>query len=326
MITLSTPGKAPKKQVAQKKNVLTKLIKSDSYAYSTNLGVMLQGECRSVLESKITKEIEGKCQLVFFSPPFPLNRKKRYDNKQGDEYKQWLADLAPLFSKMLTPTGSIVIELGNAWEPNIPAMSTLALEALIDFKKKANLFLCQQFICDNPARLPSPAQWVTVKRCRVKDSFTHVWWYSKTEDPYADNRNVLKPYSKAMLDLIKSGKYNSGSRPSEHQISESGFLKDNGGAIPSNVLSYSNTRAGDNYLKHCKAEELTPHPARMPLALPEFFIKFLTKPGDLVLDPFGGSNTTGEAAESLKRHWVSIEMSSDYIEGSKGRFPGLIKE
>ena len=71
------------------------------------------------------------------------------------------------------------MEIGNAWESGRPTMSTLSLRALLAFLEAGGLHLCQQFISHNPARIPSPAQWVTVERIRVKDSFTNVWWMSK---------------------------------------------------------------------------------------------------------------------------------------------------
>jgi DNA modification methylase len=270
--------------------------------------------------SSLAKRYAGKVQLIFTSPPFPLNRKKAYGNLRGDQYSAWLANFAVLFKNMLTPTGSIVLEMGNAWEAGQPVMSTLALEGLLEFLKQGSLKLAQQFICYNPARLPSPAQWVNVERIRLKDSYTHIWWMAATERPYADNRNVLKPYSTAMLNLLRTGRYNSGKRPSEHNVGKKSFLTNNNGAIPSNVLTFSNTGNADPYQTYCREHDLQLHPARMPIGLPEFFIKFLTKPGDLVLDPFAGSNTSGAAAESLKRRWVAIEPQKDYVSGSLGRF------
>ncbi|MGH9572363.1 MAG: DNA-methyltransferase [Candidatus Acidiferrales bacterium] len=261
-------------------------------------------------------------QLIFTSPPFPLNTKKAYGNLQGSKYTDWLASFAPLFREMLTATGSVVLEMGNAWEPGEPVMSTLALEGLLKFLKAGHLKLAQQFICHNPARLPSPAQWVNVERIRLKDSYTHLWWMAATERPYADNRNVLKPYSPSMLRLLKRRTYNSGKRPSEHNIGEKSFLTDNKGAIPSNVLSFSNTGNGDSYHRYCRKHRLKLHPARMHARLPEFFIKLLTKPGDIVLDPFAGSNTTGAAADRLKRRWISVEAKHDYVAASVGRFVG----
>ena len=281
---------------------------------------MFHGLAEDTFGGAVGQRLEEQADLVLFSPPYPLNRKKRYDNLQGEQYKEWLAGCAPLFKKLLKPTGSLVVELGNAWEPGEPVMSLLALEALIAFVKAGDFVMCQQFVCHNPARLPSPAQWVTIERTRVKDSYTHVWWMARTPRPKANNREVLTPYSSSMRTLIDTGKYNSGKRPSEYVINETSFLKDNGGAIPSNVLSFSNTSENKRYRDHCKSLGVEAHPARMPKGLAEFFIKFLTSPGDLVVDPFGGSNTTGAAAEELGRLWVATEPLDRYIQGSRGRF------
>ena len=289
--------------------------------YSTELGKYYIGKCEETIREL---DLQKKVQLILTSPPFPLNNKKQYGNLNGEEYLKWFTGLAELFSSVLAPNGSIVIEMGNAWEKNRPVQSLL--------------HLCQEFICYNPARLPSPAQWVTIHRIRAIDSFTHVWWISNSDYPKADNRRVLRPYSKSMKKLLKSGKFNSGKRPSEHVISEKGFLTDNHGSISHNVLeleqinedkelrlpysmfSISNTKSNDFFTKTCKERGIVPHPARMPLELASFFIEFLTDEGDLVLDPFGGSNTTGFCAERQKRKWLSIEANMDYGMQSAIRF------
>jgi site-specific DNA-methyltransferase (cytosine-N4-specific) len=310
-----------------------------SIAFTTNLGASLIGDSRSVL-SDFGSMLKGKVQLVFTSPPFPLNRKKKYDNLQGDAYKKWLANYAPLLTSLLAADGAIVIEVGNAWQQGQPVMSTLALESLLAFKEKAKLHLCQEFIWHNPAKLPTPAQWVTIERIRVKDSFTRLWWLSPTPRPKADNRRVLVEYSPSMKRLLKTRKYNAGRRPSEHVIGEESFFTDNGGAIPPNLLSIeqpptqdasgdeiaesvligSNTQGNDPYALYCRQNGLEGHPARMPPKLAEFFISLCTEPGDLVLDPFGGSNTTGDAAERLKRRWLTIEANPGYAMSGIGRF------
>lgn len=291
-----------------------------STAYSTDLGLMLYGKAEETLCHDDLDRVRGKVQLIFTSPPFPLNTKKKYGNLKGDNYLEWLVSFGPIFRDLLTPDGSIVIELGNSWEPGLPTMSTLGLKALLRFQEENNLHLCQEFICHNPARLPSPAQWVTVKRIRLKDSYTRLWWLSPNTHPKANNRNVLNEYSPAMQRLLKTKQYNAGKRPSEHHISEHSFAVDHGGSISPSVLSISNTRASDPYQEYCRKNEIEFHPARMPIDLPEFFINFLTDPGDIVLDPFGGSNTTGAAADGLQRHWISTEPEFHYIKGSLGRF------
>ena len=289
-------------------------------AYSTKSGTYYLGNSTSIEKTSLWEDIEEKVDLIFTSPPFALARKKKYGNLNGEEYVNWIGDLAPIFNKMLKPTGSIVIEMGNVWEKGIPVMSTIPLQSLLFFLEKGEFNLCQQFIWNNPARLPSPAQWVNIERIRVKDSFTHIWWMANHKKPKANNRNVLKEYSQAMLDLLERGSYNSGNRPSEHQIGEDSFLTNNSGAIPSNVFTVANTRSSSPYLDYCSKNNYKKHPARMPKEIIEFFINFLTEPGDLILDPFAGSNTTGYVAENLNRNWISIDKEIKYILGSRGRF------
>jgi site-specific DNA-methyltransferase (cytosine-N4-specific) len=303
-------------------------------AYSTALGEMLVARVEEALDSKKIQSLRGKIDLIFTSPPFPLVRKKEYGNKDGDEYLRWLQRLSNRLAALLSPTGSIVVEIGNAWEAGSPVMSTLPLKALLAFQEAGNLKLCQHIICHNPARLPSPAEWVNIHRIRLKDSFTHVWWMSKVDFPKADNRKVLVPYSEHMKRLLRSKVYNSGRRPSGHVISKKGFLQDHGGAIaaglfdldendprlPMSVVKFSNTSWDAGYVTYCRENNLPLHPARMRPELVGFFIELLTDAGDMVMDPFGGSNTTGAVAEVMGRKWLSIEASVDYANGSKGRF------
>ena len=287
---------------------------------------MYQGTIEAFLDSTIGRRLRGKVQLIFTSPPYPLNRKKRYGNLQNGEYMKWLSDLAPRLTELLKPDGSIVVELGNSWTRRSPTMSTLSLETLMAFRQRGGLHLCQQFICHNPTTLPSPVQWVNRERIRVKDAFTSLWWMSPSERPFADNRRVLKPYSVQMERLLKTQHYNAGERPSQHKIGARSFLNDNGGAIPSNVLTVANTSSNDAYLRYCRQRGAVPHPARMPTSVPEFFIRFLTKARHLVLDPFCGSNSTGSTAEQLKRRWIGIEPNPSYIKSSIGRFRELCED
>lgn len=308
--------------------------------YKTKLGKYIIGDSREVLSSNLKDTLNGGVQLILTSPPFPLNNKKSYGNLNGEKYKKWFISYAEILSPLLKDDGSIVIELGNAWEPGRPIQSLLHLESLFGFVKNptTDLKLCQEFICYNPSRLPSPAQWVTVERIRVVDSFTRLWWISKSDRPKANNRKILRPYSNDMKTLLKSKKYNAGKRPSQYDIGQTSFLRDNDGSIahnllelepidenrrprlPKNVLSISNTNSNNFFLRTCRQRRIQPHPARMPLDLADFFIEFLTDPGDIILDPFAGSNTTGFCAERSHRNWVSIEISESYSEQAIARF------
>lgn len=305
--------------------------------YETGLGAAFCGDSLEVLRNKRLQRERGEVQLVFTSPPFPLNTKKKYGNLQGEEYIEWFVRFAPLLRDLVAADGSIVIEIGNAWEPGRPVMSTLVLRALLRFLESGGFNLCQEFIWYNPARLPSPVQWVNVERIRVKDAFTRIWWMSPSDRPKADNRRVLREYSDSMKKLIATGKYNSGPRPSEHHIGKNSFKTNNKGSIPPNVLQGdhapslssllkgTNTHSSDQYQLFCRNQGIPLHPARMPPEIAEFFIRFLTDKGDLVIDPFAGSNTTGAVAQRLGRRWISCEANWDYTAASIARFsPGEI--
>ena len=306
--------------------------------YETDRGEMYAGKAEEALARPPLTKQRGQVQMLFTSPPFPLLREKKYGNLQGEAFAGWLAGFAKLFTEYLTPDGSIVLELGNGWNSGTPTMSTASLKALLAFQEAAGLHLCQEFICYNPARLPTPAEWVTVRRVRVKDSFTRVWWLSHTPHPKADNRRVLTDYSESMRKLLKRGTYTGGKRPSEHHISPKSFLTDNGGAIPPNVLvspesdapfdplavlPISNTASRSQYHRACRERNIKAHPALMPEALVAFFVQFLTDPNDLVLDPFAGSNTTGAVAQRLGRRWLAVEADLAYAESSQVRFEPL---
>lgn len=90
--------------------------------------------------------------------------------------------------------------------------------------------------------------------------------------------------------------------------------------LPYNVLSFSNTSSNDSYFMACRKNNIIPHPARMNQGLVSFFTNFLTDQGDLVFDPFAGSNTTGATAEKLKRKWLMIEIDPEFANQSIYRF------
>jgi site-specific DNA-methyltransferase (cytosine-N4-specific) len=255
------------------------------------------------------------------SPPFALVRKKAYDNVDADRYVEWFMQFSRDFHRILTPDGSLVLHMGGSWVKGKPIKSLYLFELLISLCKDAGFYLAQDLYWFNNAKLPSPAQWVTVKRCRLKDAVDHIWWLSKTPYPKANNRRVLARYSRSMRELLKDKEYYKPNvrRPSEHKISEK-FYNRHRGAIPPNFFVFSNTDSQSRYLKMCRKHNIRPHPARYPPELPAFFISFLTNKGDLVLDPFGGSNVTGSVAETLKRRWITIEIMPEYLESSRFRF------
>lgn len=289
--------------------------------YRTSKGKAFMGDSLEFMK----KIPDGSINLVITSPPFALRRKKRYGNVQSVEYIKWFTPFAREIHRILTTTGSFILDIGGSWNKGEPTRSLYHFELLLELCRPGGLFkLAQEFYWFNPAKLPTPAEWVTIRRKRVKDAVNPIWWLSKSSNPKASNRRVLTPYKESMLKLFKNG-YNSGARPSEHNISKK-WSKKNYGAIPpnilnvSNLLSASNTVSFDDYLEACRKFEIPVHPARFVRFVPDFFIRFLTTKGDLVLDPFAGSNVVGSIAEELGRYWISVEQSEEYLLGSYFRF------
>ena len=285
--------------------------------YSTNHGQAFVGDSLTLLQQLPDSSID----LVMTSPPFALQRQKTYGNVEESEYVNWLLPFGAEIFRVLKDTGSFVLDLGGAYRSKMPSRSLYNFRVLIAFCDTLGFHLAEDFYWYNPAKLPSPIEWVNKRKIRAKDSVNTIWWFSKEAFPKSDVRNVLAPYSERMKKLIENpeGFYKPTKRPSGHDIGTA-FGKDNGGAIPSNLLEIPNTESTSSYLKLCKLFNIPRHPARFPSALPAFFIKMLTEEGDTVLDIFAGSNTTGSAAELLKRRWLAFELEHEYLKSSAFRF------
>ncbi len=301
--------------------------------YKTNLGEAWYGDSLELLDSLGDDSVN----LVCTSPPFALTRQKAYGNEPEDAYVAWFRKFADRVLGKLTDDGSFVIDLGGAWLPGSATRSLYQYRLLIELVDKVGFHLAEEHFWFNRAKLPGPRQWVNIDRTRVKDAVNVIWWLSKTVTPKADNRRVLRPYSKSMQRMIARGTYNDGERPSQHEIGKE-WAKNQGGAIapnvietayddwmlggePDNMLDYPNTNSTDPYLAYCRATGIAAHPARFPREVPEYFVKFLTEPGDLVVDIFGGSNMTGLVAEQHRRQWKTCDLDRDHVAGSLGRFP-----
>ncbi len=289
--------------------------------HETKLGQMYLGDTLEVLPTCFE---EKSVDLIMTSPPFGLIRKKDYGNVDSTEYVDWFKPFAEQFKRVLKDNGSLVIDIGGSWIPGQPTRSLYHFKLLIMLCEEFGFHLAQEFFWWNPSKLPTPAEWVNVRRIRVKDAVNCVWWLSPTPWPRAENRRILQPYSDSMNELLKNG-YKAKLRPSGHDISDK-FSVNNGASIPPNLLAIPNTESNSYYLRYCKEHDLEAHPARFPSELPEFFIRMLTDPGDFVVDPFGGSCVTGEVSERTNRRWACIELSEDYLKGSLARFDKELSE
>lgn len=287
--------------------------------YATEHGKAILEDSLEAMQAMPSDSID----LVLTSPPYALHFKKEYGNADQKNYLNWFAPFAREIMRVLKPTGSFVLNIGGTWTPGSPTRSLYHVRLLLLLCDEIGFKYCQEFFWYNPAKLPAPAEWVNVRRIRVKDSVEYIYWLGKNDNPKADNSKVLQQYSKDMLRLIKRGVIPT-KRPSGHNIKES-FAQDKGGAIPGNILICGNNESNSDYLGSLKASGRKIHPARFPAELPRFFIQFLTDPGDLVMDPFAGSNTTGYVAETMNRRWLAVEINEEYLDDSRLRFQSFLE-
>lgn len=285
--------------------------------YETEHGAMFCEDSLRFMQSIPDDSID----LVLTSPPYALHFKKEYGNANQEEYIEWFLPFAEEVKRIIKPSGSFVLNLGGAWQPGSPVRSLYHFRLLLALSDHLGFDLAQEFFWFNPAKMPAPAEWVNVRRIRVKDSVEYIFWLVKDPSAKADNRNVLQPYSEDMKRLIRRGLKET-VRPSGHVINGT-FATDQGGSIPPNLIQCGNNESNSAYIKNCKLTGQKIHPARFPAELPRFFIEFLTDPGGVVLDPFAGSNTTGFIAESLQRRWIAVELSEQYARDSRLRFEGV---
>lgn len=299
--------------------------------YSTDFGRSYLTESLSALKTLESKSIN----LVVTSPPYALHFQKSYGNKSKEEYIDWFLPFAKEIFRILPDNGSFVLNIGGSYNKGSPTKSLYQFKLLIALVEEVGFHLAQDCFWYNPAKMPVPAEWVTVRKMRIKDSVEYVWWLSKSPWPKATNQNVLTASLSADMHRLNAKGLKKTRRPGGYQINESWANIKNKGAIPSNVvtadlfeesiipenfLKMGNNTANDVYTIKCKEENIKIHPARFPRQLPEFFIKMLTEPGDLVLDPFAGSNTTGAVCEALNRRWMAFEQEEEFVRGGRFRF------
>jgi DNA modification methylase len=280
----------------------------------TELGKAVLGDSLDYMRQLDAKSVD----LVVTSPPFGLVRKKDYGNQDASEYVAWFEPFGREIHRILKDRGSFVLDIGGSWKKGLPTRSLYHFRLLIMLCEELGFELAQEFYWWNPSKLPSPAEWVNIRRIRVKDAVNSIYWLSPSPWPKASNRRVLQPYSPSMEKLLRDG-YNPRLRPSGHDISGK-FSVNNGAAIPPNLIAVANTESNGAYQRYCRENGLKVHPARFPSEVPEYFVRMLTESGDRVLDPFGGSCVTGEVCERLSRNWTCVDLVGEYLEGAKGRF------
>ena len=290
-------------------------------AFSTELGVAIWGDCRQTLDG-MTQEISA----ILTSPPYLLAVGRAYGNPSSERaYIDFIVEsLAPLV-RNLVPGGSVFLNVGNdVFERGTPARSLYRERLMLALASELKLFKADDLIWRNNSRPPSPTVWACRKRVQLASSYEPIIWMTNCPELLrTDNRRVLEKHSAAQVKLIARGGeqrtavYGDGA----YRLRPGSFGAPTPGRIPKNVISRGH-RCADTlqYRRDAAALGLPIHGAMQPLSIPDFLIRFATEPGELVVDPFGGTAKVGMAAERLGRRWIVVDKMLAYLRGAAERF------
>ena len=281
--------------------------------HATKHGELVHGDSLEWMRAQSA----GSIDLIVTSPPYALLTKKEYGNEGEEAYVEWFMPFAEEMHRILKDAGSLVLNIGGAWRRGTPTRSLYLYRLVLALCDVAGFHLAQDCYWYKPGHVPQPAVWANMRRIRLKDSAEQLYWFSKTPWPKASNWRTLQPYSRAHAALL-GAQVRYQRSPSGHECTET-FGRDNGGAIAANVLLASNSGSDSAYFRYLRDRGIKPHPARFPTTIPEFWIRMLTDDGDRVLDPFGGSCTTGAVCERLRRRWTCVELEEEYLPAAIAR-------
>ncbi len=276
----------------------------------TDRGAVYWGEALTAMQMVEDESV----QMWFTSPPYPLNRQREYRGWHPETWMDTMLKHVDVMGAKLRSDGSLVLNLCDVYERGRPVLSTYQEELVIEMKRRGFCLLGKE-TWFNPGKPPATNH-VTKTRERLKNGVETLFWWSPSDHPKANNRNILVPYSEEFRrTLARGGQVHrtlGGSRQGHPGLR---YRIDNGGTIPFNHVTAGAEGANCDYARHCRLNGLPIHPARMPAVLPEQWVQFVTDEGDLVGDPFGGSLQLAAACERFKRRFFTADKVLDYLRG-----------
>ena len=282
--------------------------------YKTRSGKAYAGDAMELIKSIP----DGSISLIVTSPPHALKNGKRYGNADSKAYVRWFMFFADEFYRVLREDGNLVLSVGGDMVIGTSAESPRDLKLFTGFYENEKFHFKDEFAWASPTPSSAPADWIRIKRVGMKDAVNYVWWLTKNSRFNYGSRNALSPYIRNVMRTINRRQYME-LRSLEHNA-DGPVLRDYRYSVLIKFLTLGDREQDSRYAEACRKHNMKAHPTRYPLRLPEFFIKYLTEKGDVVLDPFAGSNATGEAAEGIGRLWIAFEINTEYIDGSMFRF------
>jgi len=289
-------------------------------ALSTKHGVCLWSSSDDVFKDVIDEPIH----LILTSPPYPLKTPRAYGNVDVRAYVEFVCEALEPIVKKMAQGASLALNVSNdIFEDKSPARSTYLERLIIAIEDELGLSKMDtlQWVSN---KAPGPIAWASKKRYQLNVGYEPILWFCNNPHLcFADNRRVLMPHEDKHKKFIESGglKTATVNADGNYRKKAGSFSNRTDGKIPRNVLNFSNyCHSGRKVGRYAKSLGIAPHSAKMPVPLASFLIQYLSRPNDLVVDPFAGTLTTAEAAEHNDRRWVCTEKIWEYIRQSFVRF------
>jgi len=247
---------------------------------------IIHGDCLEALRRFKDETFD----LIVTSPPYADQRAQTYGGVKPDLYATWFLERSAEFRRVLKPTGTFILNIKEKTENG--ERHIYVLELILALRKQGWLWT-EEFIWHK--RNCHPGKWPN----RFRDAWERCLQFNKERHFRMFQKEVMVPMGEWRHSRLKNLSETDKRRDDSKVLSGFGKKMVNwigrDLAYPSNVLHFATECANKN------------HSATFPKALPEWFIKLFTQPGDWVLDPFTGSGTTNVVARSLGRNSVGID-------------------
>lgn len=255
----------------------------------------------------------GTAQALFTSPLFPLcSPMKSYGTMTPADWLPWMIDMVEAWLPLMRDDGCLVFHLGSAvyfrGSPTISSYRERFVCAAVD---QLGLHRQPDLYWEQPKRWPN-LEWGAKRGLHPRPTVDPLYIFSRSLTPYTDAGGMRT----ARLEPARPGGA-PGRRGSGIDVGKRVFAE--GKSTFPSALIRAGSGTSDKWRLRVKEEGLPPHPCPMPLAVPRFAISMLTRPGDLVVDPFFGSGSTGAAAEELGRRWVGLDHHRVLLDGAACR-------
>ena len=263
---------------------------------------ILHGDCEKELSA-----FPNQVDLIVTSPPYADARQRHYDSVAPHDYPDWFMSFHEVFWQALKPTGSLVLNMKDKIVNGVRQHYVWkTIQKLIDL----GWYCIDDYIWHKKTSMPG--YWPT----RLRDAWEYVFHLAKVKTPYINQEAVKVPIALSTQQRLM--RFENLKSHFVRSSTGSGFQRDLANwsnkkkVLPTNVLHLSPENRNQG------------HPAVFPVALPQFFIQLLSKPNDLIVDPFAGSGTTGLAALALHRRCVLIDNQLIYCQVAEQRINTLI--